>query len=126
MKRSKMFRYKAKENYLDYIPKHHDAVKFKSLSNGHIELEKEHRGFFFRLTQVLLKKPRVSYIEMDDFGSFIWRCIDGERNVLEISKLVYENFGEKAQPLVERLVKFMDILYRHRFIVLIRDRDHVK
>lgn len=117
-----MFKYKAKENYLDYIPKRHEDVKYMILPNGHVQVEKEHKGILFFLTQKFLKKPRVSYIEMDDFGSFIWKSMDGKQTVLEISKLVHAEFGEKAEPLIDRLVKFMNILYEHRFIVLLRDR----
>lgn len=116
-----MFKYKKNENYLDYIPMHHEKVKYRILPNHHVQIQKEHRGVFFYLTQKLLKKPRISFIEMDDFGSFIWNCIDGTKNVLEISKLVHEKFGEKAEPLIDRLVKFMNILYQHRFIVLKRE-----
>ena len=42
--------------------------------------------------------------------------MDGERNIIEIGKLVDEKFGEEAQPLYPRLAKFFQILDSYGFI----------
>ena len=49
-------------------------------------------------------------------GSFIWQQIDGEKSILQIGELVQEAFGEKAEPLYERLAQYMKILYGKGFI----------
>lgn len=107
----------AKDNFLDYVPKHNDLFPFEKKKNGRIEVCVKNRGLFCRVTQLLLKKPKYSYIELDEFGSFVWEQIDGVRNVFEIGKLVKEHFGERAEPLYERLSQFIQILRRNSFVV---------
>lgn len=75
------------------------------------------KGVFHTLAQKLLHKPKISYIHLDEFGSFVFQQMDGARSVLEIGVLVEEHFGEKAQPLYERLAQFCKILESYGFIV---------
>ena len=51
-------------------------------------------------------------------GSFIWQYIDGKKTVYEISEYVSEHFKEKANPLYERLIKYLKILESYGFITL--------
>jgi hypothetical protein len=44
--------------------------------------------------------------------------IDGERNVYQIAELVRDKFGDKAEPLYDRLIKFMVILENNKFIFM--------
>ena len=48
--------------------------------------------------------------------------MDGKRNVYEISKLVSERFGKEAEPLTERLVKYIQILYQNKFIGYVKEK----
>ena len=106
-----------KENFLDYVPKHNDLYPYEKKENGRIEVRVHNRGLFFRLTQILLKKPKYSYIELDEFGSFVWEQIDGTRDVYEIGKQVQCQFGEMAEPHYERLSQYIKIFRRNSFIV---------
>lgn len=108
-----------KENFLDFIPKHNQLFPFDEKENGRIELKMLNRGLIKKITQILLKKPKYTFIELDEFGSFIWKQIDGERNVYEIAQLVKEQFGEKAEPLYERLSKYIQILRNHNFVLYV-------
>ncbi len=110
---------KQKANYLDYIPKHNSLFPYEKNKNGSIEIVRKNRGLFNRLAQLLFHKPKESRIELDAFGSFVWEQIDGERDVYEIGKLVKERFGEKAEPLYERLTEFLHILRSHDFILYV-------
>ena len=49
-------------------------------------------------------------------GSFVWPHLDGDKDILEIGKLVEAEFGEKANPLYERLAMFFRILESYKFI----------
>ncbi|MBE6701517.1 MAG: PqqD family protein [Ruminococcaceae bacterium] len=106
-----------RENYLDNIP-----VKNESLSSseeeGVVTLEIENKGLFNHIAQKLFKKPKVSYVHLDELGSFIWKQIDGKRDVTAIAELVDEKFGEKAHPLYERLSQYISILNSYNFINL--------
>ena len=104
------------ENYLDRIPLKNEGIGWKTEENGLVTLEIQNKGFFNRLAQKFFKKPKITYIHLDENGSFIWPLIDGKRDITEIGKLVDEHFGEKAHPLYERLSKFFYILADCKFI----------
>ena len=82
----------------------------------------QNKGFYNRLAQKFFKRPKVSYISLDEYGSFVWQQMDGKRNVYEISKLVSERFGKDAEPVVERLVKYIQILYQNKFIGYVKQK----
>lgn len=104
------------ENYLDKIPMHKEGLNWSVNDNGEVTLEIENKGLANKLAQLILKKPKVSFIHLDEMGNFIWPLIDGEKNIYELGKLVKEHFGDKAEPLYERLAKFFQILESYKFI----------
>ena len=108
---------KQKDNYLDYVPKHNSLFEFRDNKKGHVEIKVHNKGLFNRIAQLIAKKPKYSYIELDEFGTYIWRQIDGVRSIYDIGQLVKQHFGEKAEPLYERLCQFTKILHKNKFIV---------
>ena len=107
---------KKKENYLEKIPQRSDKLSWTTDDESLITLEIQNKGFFNRLFQIILKKPKISYIHLDEFGSFVWSIIDGEKSILDLGKDVEEKFGEESHPLYERLSKYFGILESYRFI----------
>ena len=104
------------QNYLDKKPLRKDGINWNSDQNGIVTLEIENKGFYNRIAQKLFKKPKISFIHLDEMGSFVWPIIDGEKDIAEIGKLVDGHFGEKAHPLYERLSKYFQILESYGFI----------
>lgn len=107
---------KISQNYLEKKPVRTEGIEWSKDENGVITLEIVNKGAFNFLAQKLFKRPRISYIHLDEMGSFVWPCLDGEKDILEIGKLVEEEFGEKANPLYERLAKYFQILESYKFI----------
>ncbi|MBO5090201.1 MAG: PqqD family protein [Clostridia bacterium] len=105
---------KNSKNYLEFVPIR--KIERFSEENGVITLEIENKGVFNRVAQKLLKKPKISYIHLDEMGSFVWPLIDGERNITDIGVFVKEHFGEKAEPLYERLAKYFKVLEGYGFV----------
>ena len=103
------------ENYLERIPAHPESIKWSTDESGIVTLEIENKGIANKIAQVLFRRPKVSYIHLDENGSFVWPLIDGEKTVLDIAQLVDAHFGEAAKPLYERLVKFFQILESYHF-----------
>lgn len=103
-------------NYLDSIPVRNPSLRWTTDDNGIVTVEIENKGFVNRLAQKLLHKPRVTYIHLDENGSFVWPLIDGEASVFELGKAVDEHFGEAAHPLYERLARFFQILESYGFV----------
>lgn len=104
------------QNYLEKIPVRPEQIQWSADEEGIVTLDIENTGFFNRAAQKLLKKPKVSHIHLDEMGSFVWPLLDGEKNIIELGKLVEAQFGEKANPLYERLAKYFQILDSYDFI----------
>lgn len=104
------------ENYLERIPVPNGNLRWESAEDGKITLLIENTGFFNKMAQKFFKKPKITFVHLDDMGSFIWPLMDGERDIIEIGKLVQGHFGEEANPLYERLAKFFKVLESYNFI----------
>ena len=108
---------KKQENFLDYVPKRNQLYEWDLNQKKHVEIAVVNRGMFNRMAQIIFRKPKVSKIELDDLGSFIWQELDGVKTVFEIGTAVKGKFGKKAEPLYERLCEYIRILHNNRFIV---------
>ena len=104
------------KNYLDNIPLRHPEINWNRDDDGLVTLEIETTGWANRVAQKLFGRPKISYVHLDEHGSFVWPLIDGIRDITEIGVAVKEHFGDKAEPLYERLAKFFKILESYRFI----------
>ena len=104
------------QNYLEKVPVRPEHIKWSVDENGIVTLDIENTGAFNRIAQKLLKKPKVSHIHLDEMGSFIWPLLDGDKNIIELGKVVEKQFGEKANPLYGRLAKYFQILDSYNFI----------
>ncbi len=107
---------KVNGNFLERKPKHNDSIAWTADEKGIVTLEIENKGVFNRIAQKVFKKPKISYVHLDEHGSFIWTKLDGEKDLTEIGELVNERFGAAAHPLYERLAKFCQILESYGFI----------
>lgn len=116
---------KKKENYLDFIPVVNGQNTWDQGEDGVVTIHMVNRGFYNTLAQKLFHTPRVSHIKLDEYGSFLWMRIDGIKTVGQLALELKEAYGEKAEPLYDRLVKYMQILHNNRFI-LFEGRDRVK
>ena len=105
---------KKQENFLDYVPKRNQLYEWDLNQKKHVEIAVVNRGMFNRMAQIIFRKPKVSKIELDDLGSFIWQEL---KTVFEIGTAVKGKFGKKAEPLYERLCEYIRILHNNRFIV---------
>ncbi len=104
------------ENFLEKRPVRNPDIRWSQDENGAVTLEMENKGIANRIAQKLIKKPKISYIHLDEMGSFIWPLIDGERDIIAIGKEVEAHFGDKANPLYERLSQYIKILESNGFV----------
>ena len=91
----------------------------------HIVLILTNKGFFHGIARILFHRPRISKIHLDEMGNFIWPLLDGTRSVYEIGRLVEERFQDKAKPLYERLVQYLELLREYGFITFDNCGFHV-
>ena len=110
-------------NYLDYVPMHNeDKYPFQTDDNGAVTIMVENKGVFNKIAQVVFRKPRISKIHLDEMGTFIWPEIDGAKTVQELALLVKEHFGDKAEPLYPRIVKYFQIMESYEFVHFINKK----
>lgn len=107
---------KQSENYLERRPARPEQIKWSVDEEGIVTLHIENTGVMNRIAQKLFRKPRVSHIHLDEIGSFVWPLLDGKRDIIALGTAVKEHFGDKAEPLYERLVKYFQILDSYHFI----------
>ncbi len=109
---------KQTENYLEKIPTHKTGLGWSKNESGIVTLEMENKGIANRVAQKLFKKPKISYIHLEEFGSFVWLQIDGKQDITAIGELVRQKFGKKAEPLYERLSQYIKTLESNGFVEL--------
>lgn len=102
-------------NYLEFIPVPKEGLHYE-IEDGKVTIFQENKGFFNFIAQKIWHKPRISQIHLDDMGNFIWPLMDGKRDILEISALIKEEFGEKAEPLYNRSVQYFKTLVSYGFV----------
>ena len=115
---------KKSENYLDYIPVMNPQNTWDE-KDGKVTINMVHRGFYAGVAQKFFHTPRVSHIDLDEYGSYLWVRIDGKKTVGELAQEMKDHYGDKAEPLYERLIKYIQILRNNRFI-LISGKDRVR
>lgn len=107
---------KDKKNYIDNIPKIND-MKWEVLEDGIVEITVENTGFYNTIAQKLFKRPRYSFIKLDEYGSFVWQKIDGKKSIYEIGKELGTAHKGAATQLYERLAQYFAILERNKYII---------
>lgn len=119
-----MKRKKKQKNYLDLIPVRAEGLAWTRDDEDIVVLEVENTGVFNRIAQKCFKRPKVTKVHMEQFGSFLWPLIDGERTVKELADLLKEQFGEEAEPLYPRVAKYMQIMESYHFISFREGQNH--
>jgi hypothetical protein len=111
----------AKDNFMLYIPQiKHTAWEERK---GKVVLIFYHNKLAERLLRWLVKKPNVSDIELDELGSYVWKSIDGRKNIYEIGQEVLNVFGNSCEPVYDRLIMYMRYLARRGWINFINGNN---
>ena len=107
------------DNLLDLIPV--PSVDWGNNPDGTVYLIK--LKFKSRFLTKLLKRLKISpfhKVHLDEFGSFVWIQCDGKKPVYDIGASLQDYFGEKIEPVYDRLGSFIQILAHHRYIHYIK------
>jgi hypothetical protein len=109
---------KASENFLEFIPEHSSASVFswKENEQGMVTFAIEHNTIYDRVAQKLFHTPHVTSVDLDEYGSFLWKRIDGKTSVKDLAHAFREQYGEAVEPLYDRIVKYMAMLHNGGFI----------
>ena len=89
-----------------------DSINYKIDDNGIVTvLEKQDHKIqkFFR--KLRFKIPLYKEITFDEISSEVFTQIDGIKTVKEIGEYLEAKFGDKVNPLYERLLTFLNHIY---------------
>lgn len=106
---------KKSKNYLDYIPVKNPEVEYETDENGKVTVYIEWKGFYHKIAQKFFRRPRVSDVRMDAYGSFVWLAIDGAKDVHCLSGELDARYPNMEKSL-SRLIKFLEILHDNHLI----------
>lgn len=101
-----------KDNFLDYIPEYCEGIELIQEECQEVILVKRKN----RLLSKYREKDRAGRIELDSLGGYVCKNIDGKHSVFEIAQQLENEFGEKAEPLYQRLILFLKILNQKNLI----------
>ncbi len=76
-------------------------------------------GWLERLSIRWLGQPEAIRVQLDELGSFVLSRCDGTRTVQELADALEQAFGQKAEPVLPRLVQFLKILDANGWIQMI-------
>ncbi len=109
---------KLPENYLDRVPVRREDRPWHLLEDGIVEIDMENKGFYHFVAQKFFKKPRISHISLDEYGSVIWQNIDGSNSVYDLVKIMEQHFPSETDRMLDRVVTYMAMLANNHFITM--------
>ncbi len=112
-------RIKSRKNLLDLIPAKSENKKFEQLTNenGLTTIVIHRNSPLDKFIRKFVKKTPLTFnVDLDEFGSFVYNIIDGQKDIYELGIDVKNHFGEDCEPLYERLGAFCNLLKNNDFI----------
>ena len=103
------------QNLFDLIPERKN--EYEKTEDGIVWIiqPKFTNKFMVKYVLPYLKRPFFK-VELDEFGSKVWEYIDGKNTIEQIGKVLHADFGEKIEPVYDRLAMFFQQLHRLKFI----------
>jgi len=105
---------RAQENFLLYRPLR--KIEQWEVNDEKVKLFFNHNKPVERFMRWLIKKSKVSDIELDEMGSMVWQLCDGTKTVYDIALVLVERFNDTEQNAIDRLIMFLRYLSRKGWI----------
>ncbi|OYD07206.1 PqqD family protein [Paludifilum halophilum] len=110
----------SKENLLTMKPVLKEKYRLQPRSprdeSSGYELIVPRTGWLERFSIRFLRQPALIRVRLDDLGSFVLSHCNGGFTVEEIADRLQERFGEEAEPVLPRLVKYLQIVEANEWI----------
>ncbi|WP_285907367.1 PqqD family protein [Pseudodesulfovibrio pelocollis] len=83
---------------LNMVPVRSTEVRAETTAEGFLRLSYPLavKPWFGRLAEKVNlwdKRPMIKRLELDEMGTFVWECIDGERSVRQIAEAFAAHYG---------------------------------
>ncbi|MFZ5969865.1 MAG: PqqD family protein [Bacillota bacterium] len=106
------------DNFLELIPKKSKIFSWSELEDGNVQILINRDGVLDKIVRLFFKTPEVMRIDLDKYGSCVWKAIDGSRNIEAIGEILRNEFGNEIEPFYERFGTYINILRNNHFITL--------
>ena len=93
-------------NYLELTPEKKYEHELGKDGFINVLVPKFQSQFFIKYIMPKFNKPYIR-ANLDEFGSAIWLLLDGNSKVELIAEKLVEQFGDRIQPVNERLTLFL-------------------
>ena len=103
---------------MDSIPERSGQMPWRIREDGMVEIDMENKGFYHTIAQKFWKKPRISHIALEKYGTVVWKNIDGQNTVYDIVRIMEAEFPEEKDRMLDRVVNYMGTLQRSKFITI--------
>lgn len=103
----------SKANILDLVPK--KTMKWKRGDKVSIIVPRA-RNIIGKHFLDALGLKKTYKINLDEYGSAVWKLCDGKRTVQDIGDELEKKYGKTVEPLYERLAVFIGVLKREGLI----------
>ncbi len=102
------------KDFLTYKPVHiHKDFK---VNDNIVTLIFYHKSLWSNLVGWLIKKPRVTYLELDDLGSYFWLNCGKDKTMKIIIQEMSEIFHDSYESMETRVSKFGFHLAKNQYI----------
>lgn len=102
-----------KKNYPDFVPVLNTQDSWDE-KDGTVTIHMVYKGIYHVVAQKLSHSSPVNHIVLNTFSSFAWGKVDGARTVGDIADGMKAYFDDRAEPVYNRLARYMRILQNNR------------
>lgn len=122
-----MFRKKKiNRNYLDTVLEHNPELKWKERKDGIVVIDMVNKGFFHTIAQKFFRRPKVSHIALDKYGTSVWKALDGKRTVFDVTNEMKSQYPDEKDLMLNRVVTFTHTLQVNHFVIEITTSENSK
>lgn len=113
----KMGRQKTEIDLNTIIYRKNPEVQFE-LKKGTVTIIRPQNHWIQRVMRKLhIKIPQQTTLTLDDYGSFVFRHINGQRSVYQIGQALEGQFEEAGEYLYERLLVYLNHLDQNEHLI---------
>lgn len=103
------------QNLLDMIPLLKEGLTIEQ-GNDSVIVFVPRQSWIERQAVRFLKQPAMIKVKLDDLGAAVATKCDGYHSISDIAVSLQVEFGEAAEPLIPRLVKFVEWMEVNQWI----------
>ena len=110
-----------KKSYLDLIPMINNDNLWITGANDRIVINTKRKGFVQKMGLKNFSEPKERQLELDGYGSIVWKKIDGHKTIRDIAEEIMRELGEEREFAKQRAAMFFKMLKMHGLILFVNN-----